>query len=41
MPAICSSNEYDAVFKSTPTELTESSTTPPKTSSNLFLFKSC
>ena len=34
-------DEADAVFKSTPTLLTESSTTPSKTSVSLFLFKSC
>ena len=41
IPAICSNKEYDAVFKSTPTLFTESSTTPSNTPSNFFWFKSC
>ena len=41
MPDIYSSSETDAVFKSTPTLFTQSSTTPPSASESFFWFISC
>ena len=41
MPDMYSSSETDAVFKSTPTLFTQSSTTPPSASESFFWFISC